>query len=553
DGAAEARARVAGGPGDAPSLRSPRRLPPGRRRPAAGRAGPGILRALAAADRGGGRSGRQAGPHQRAAASPQRAAVPAALPAGGKSAGEVRRADDARGGRGGAGALARRAERPRPRHREHQVRCPGGQRAARGGRLAPAGARARGRPALGVRLHARRRGSGAPARLLRAAARARRPAPLDRSALHRAGAAGARAGALSRAPRAPALAGRRAGARDRARHHRRAGARLPAGDAGVRGRQLRAPRGPEHPRAGSMREAGAVRAADGELPGQRAGAGGPRRPASEGSGGAPAADARSAGASGRAAQARRAGARRGLLGAGRLRARCPPDRGAAPVNFWWRSQPPLWSAPLVALSAAWRAGAAIDRAVRRPVKLPVAVISVGNLTVGGAGKTPVTLELAARLAARGRKPAVLSRGYGRRSREPVEVSAGTPAEVAGDEPVLLARRGCKVFVGPRRAELASLAMRQGADVLLLDDGLQHHALARDLDVIVADASNPFGNGRLIPAGPLREPVSALRRVRRGLIWLTGCDRTRDPRTAALGGFPAVESAYAAEPDLHGKR
>src|SRR5581483_8108480 len=197
-------------------------------------------------------------------------------------------------------------------------------------------------------------------------------------------------------------------------------------------RQLRAPRGPEHPRAGSMREAGAVRAADGELPGQRAGAGGPRRPASEGSGGAPAADARSAGASGRAAQARRAGARRGLLGAGRLRARCPPDRGAAPVNFWWRSQPPLWSAPLVALSAAWRAGAAIDRAVRRPVKLPVAVISVGNLTVGGAGKTPVTLELAARLAARGRKPAVLSRGYGRRSREPVEVSAGTPADVAGD-------------------------------------------------------------------------------------------------------------------------
>jgi tetraacyldisaccharide 4'-kinase len=223
------------------------------------------------------------------------------------------------------------------------------------------------------------------------------------------------------------------------------------------------------------------------------------------------------------------------------------------VNFWWRPQPPLWSAPLLALSAAWRAGAAIQRAAARPVKLPVPVISVGNLTVGGAGKTPVTLELAARLSARGRKPAVLSRGYGRRSREALEVSADTPAELAGDEPVLLARRGCKVFVGPRRAELAPLALRQGADVLLLDDGLQHHGLARDLDVIVADASNPFGNGRLLPAGPLREPASALRRVRRGLVWLTWCDRTRDPRTAALGVFPTVESAYTAQPDLRGKR
>src|SRR6266404_2463289 len=77
---------------------------------------------------------------------------------------------------------------------------------------------------------------------------------------------------------------------------------------------------------------------------------------------------------------------------------------------------------------------------------------------------------------------------------------------AGDEPLLMARRGCRVFVGPARVALAELAIRRGADVLLLDDGLQHHALARDLDVIVADASNPFGNGRLLPAGPLREPV-----------------------------------------------
>ncbi len=223
------------------------------------------------------------------------------------------------------------------------------------------------------------------------------------------------------------------------------------------------------------------------------------------------------------------------------------------MNFWWRPDPPLWSAPLVPLSLLYRAGAALHRTVSRPRKARVPVISVGNLTAGGAGKTPVVLELATRLAARGRKPAILSRGYGRRSREPLEVSPDSAAADAGDEPLLLARRGCRVFVGPRRAELADLAVRRGADVLLLDDGLQHHRLARDLDVIVADASNALGNGRVLPAGPLRELPSALRRVHRGLLWLTWCDRPRDPRTSALGGFPCVESAYLAQADLRGRK
>jgi len=223
------------------------------------------------------------------------------------------------------------------------------------------------------------------------------------------------------------------------------------------------------------------------------------------------------------------------------------------VNFWWQPEPPAWSAPLAALSTVYRAGAALHRAVARPVKVSVPVISVGNLTVGGAGKTPVTIELARRLAAAGKTPAVLSRGYGRRSREPLEVRPDAPVEAAGDEPLLMARRGLRVFVGARRAPLAELAIRRGADVLLLDDGLQHHALARDLDVIVADASNPFGNGRLLPAGPLREPVSALDRVRMGLVWLTRCDRPRDARTSALRAFPAVESAFEAHADMRGKR
>lgn len=148
---------------------------------------------------------------------------------------------------------------------------------------------------------------------------------------------------------------------------------------------------------------------------------------------------------------------------------------------------------------------------------------------------------------------MLSRGYGRRSREPLEVTPDAVVEAAGDEPLWMARQGFTVFVGPRRAALAPLAIQRGADVLLLDDGLQHHGLSRDLDVIVVDASNPFGNGRLLPAGPLREPVSALRRVGLGLVWLTRCDLPRDPRTAQLSAFPTVESAYRPQGDLRGKR
>jgi tetraacyldisaccharide 4'-kinase len=223
------------------------------------------------------------------------------------------------------------------------------------------------------------------------------------------------------------------------------------------------------------------------------------------------------------------------------------------VRFWWEREPPPWSILLAPAAAAWGVGAALHRAAARPVKAAVPVISVGNLTVGGAGKTPVVLELAARLLRRGRKPAVLSRGYGRRSRRDLRATPDARAEEVGDEPLLIARRGFPVWVGPRRAALAPRAVDQGADVLLLDDGLQHHALARDLDVVVADASNLFGNGALLPRGPLRELPSALGRVRNGLVWLTRCDLPRDPRVESLRGFPLVESAYQARADLRGRR
>jgi len=158
-------------------------------------------------------------------------------------------------------------------------------------------------------------------------------------------------------------------------------------------------------------------------------------------------------------------------------------------------------------------------------RAPVPVISVGNLTVGGTGKTPMVAWLARRLKEAGGRPAVVSRGYGGTSgRGPNVVSDGSgpgcgPDE-CGDEPFLLASSlpGVAVVVGHDRPAGADAAAGLGCDVVLLDDGFQHRRLARDLDIVLLDAAKPFGNGRLLPAGPLREPPSALARA--GLVLVT---------------------------------
>jgi len=150
--------------------------------------------------------------------------------------------------------------------------------------------------------------------------------------------------------------------------------------------------------------------------------------------------------------------------------------------------------------------------------LPRPTISVGNLTLGGTGKTPVAELLARRFRFEGRRPAILSRGYGRRSRGVRVVSTGDgpllSAEEAGDEPVALARAtwGVVIVVGERRAEAARRAADLGADLFILDDGFQHLAAGRDVDLLLLDARDPFGGGRLPPDGRLREPISALRRA-----------------------------------------
>lgn len=148
-------------------------------------------------------------------------------------------------------------------------------------------------------------------------------------------------------------------------------------------------------------------------------------------------------------------------------------------------------------------------------RLPVPVVIVGNLTVGGTGKTPLIIYLAARLRQAGYAPGIISRGYGgQASTWPCLVTATSLASEVGDEALLIAKRtGCPVVVGPKRVAAAKFLLQQAScDIILSDDGLQHYALARTLELVVVDGVRRFGNKRCLPAGPLREPVSRLAEV-----------------------------------------
>jgi len=148
------------------------------------------------------------------------------------------------------------------------------------------------------------------------------------------------------------------------------------------------------------------------------------------------------------------------------------------------------------------------------IKLPVPVIVVGNITVGGTGKTPFVIWLAQLLRDQGYRPGVITRGYrGRNRRWPMSVQFDTPAIQAGDEAVLLARlTECPVAAGPDRVADANQLLKQGCNIIVSDDGLQHYRLARDIEIAVIDGERRFGNGFCLPAGPLREPTSRLNEV-----------------------------------------
>lgn len=145
--------------------------------------------------------------------------------------------------------------------------------------------------------------------------------------------------------------------------------------------------------------------------------------------------------------------------------------------------------------------------------LPVPVIVVGNLSVGGVGKTPLVIYLAQQLQAAGYSPGILSRGYG--GQKTGDVTPDSPPQLFGDEPVLMARRcGCPVWVDASRVAggLALLKAHPEVNMVLCDDGLQHYALQRDIEIAVVQRPLGLGNGRLLPAGPLREPLSRLQSV-----------------------------------------
>ncbi|HJP03653.1 MAG: tetraacyldisaccharide 4'-kinase [Gammaproteobacteria bacterium] len=162
--------------------------------------------------------------------------------------------------------------------------------------------------------------------------------------------------------------------------------------------------------------------------------------------------------------------------------------------------------------------------------LPVPVIVVGNISAGGAGKTPVVAWLSQQLLESGYAPGIVSRGYGaQRNDEAVMVQPGADPEIYGDEAVLLAElTACPVCVCIDRSAAVQRVAREGVNVVIADDGLQHYRMRRDFELVVVDAARGFGNGFLLPAGPLREPISRLDSVDAVLV---------NGESALIGGIP----------------
>ena len=189
---------------------------------------------------------------------------------------------------------------------------------------------------------------------------------------------------------------------------------------------------------------------------------------------------------------------------------------------WYRATPawPAIAAALLPLAGLFALISALRRCAyragwMRTITLRVPVIVVGNLTVGGTGKTPLVLWLAHALRQQGYVPGILSRGYGGNRGQSLEVRTTAGAEEVGDEPLLLARASaCPVWIGADRADAGArlLNAHPRCDVLIADDGLQHYRLARQVELAVVDSDRGHGNALPLPAGPLREPVSRLERV-----------------------------------------
>jgi tetraacyldisaccharide 4'-kinase len=232
------------------------------------------------------------------------------------------------------------------------------------------------------------------------------------------------------------------------------------------------------------------------------------------------------------------------------------------VADWYSPRPSALAIVLRPLSLAFGAGVALRRALyraglRKRVALPVPVVIVGNITVGGSGKTPLVAALGRALGERGFRPGVVSRGYGRDRVDdvPLLVDPHDDPQRVGDEPLLLARAGCVVAVARDRvaAGRALLARHPTCNVIIADDGLQHYRLERTVEIAVVDAARALGNGLLLPAGPLREPATRLDEVDAVVAFSTDPIRAAPARanaftmTLSAGDFARVANPGTTAP------
>jgi tetraacyldisaccharide 4'-kinase len=203
--------------------------------------------------------------------------------------------------------------------------------------------------------------------------------------------------------------------------------------------------------------------------------------------------------------------------------------------------PKFWNQPdnclgyfLTPLSWLYQAGTIIHQKFSKPYKAEVPVISIGNFVLGGAGKTPLTLAIAKSLQTMGHVPHIISRGYGGSLHGPLQVDPNTHHfHQVGDEPLLLAKTA-PTWVSKRRCAAVKLAIEAGADILLLDDGHQNHTIKKDISFMVVNAAQGFGNGRVFPAGPLRQTIQYGLKHTSALVYISD---ERDPLPKQLSSIP----------------
>lgn len=213
-------------------------------------------------------------------------------------------------------------------------------------------------------------------------------------------------------------------------------------------------------------------------------------------------------------------------------------------KFWYLSHVSPMARILQPLSWIYGLLQYVDQRVksRRPYYPGVPLISVGNITVGGTGKTPLVALLSCHYAREGNKVAIISKGYGGRKKAPHRVLHNDTADIVGDEPLMLAKHvageSVDVWVGSNRKELAIRAEQAGATLLILDDGFQQYGLIPSINIIVIDGTLGYGNAQLLPAGPLREPLHHLKRAHFGVVIAPLEENTTTTTPVPYYGLPA---------------